>query len=144
MGSGFVAVGRFASLISAQFYQSLLRERGIDSFIPNESVAGLSPYGLPMGSIEIMVPKSHEDEARGVPAEMGLLVSGKTRHLESAGENGPVGEDHAATAAPFDQDELPPIMDENRNGIYAHLALVFIVVLALGLAYVVMGIVSAL
>jgi len=106
MPDAFVTIARFRDVTDAKFYEGLLREDGIQAFIPEEYTAATRfPsfwFLFVTAQIRLQVPFGEQERALGVLREAAERAEDSVRLVEEAGQEPP--EDQALV--PFGEAEL--------------------------------------
>lgn len=104
-----VTVATYPNLMSAQFFQTLLQENGIQAFLPDEFSAGtqLPAIVFTMQEIRLQVPNSQAAEARRILREMAERnendedveeCDGPSCDGEQKGAAAPISSEHSSAA----------------------------------------------
>ena len=106
MPDAFVTVARFRDLTDAKFYESLLRENGIQAFIPEEYTAATRYpwfwFLFVTSQIRLQVPLGQRERALDILREAAERAEGSVGLVEKPGQEPP--EDQALL--PSGEDEL--------------------------------------
>ena len=93
MPNAFVTIARFRDVTDAKFYESLLRENGIQAFIPEEYTAATRYpsfwFLFVTSQIRLQVPFGEQERALDVLREAAERAEDTVRLVEEAGQEPP-------------------------------------------------------